>query len=1622
MLDRSRHSPAPTADREIARARTGGMCAVLLAALGAFAAGPSAAASPAMTQDDEGPNANLFQLYDTQAARSRAAQAEEHIAAARWAEAIAELQALIEDHAGEVLGGTRPQAAGAKKPSQQDVHPGAGAWAVGKLFALPSEGRAFYRRRYAERAERALERAIAGGDRGALARIAQRWPITEAAPRAWWALGDLEVELGHTADGLRAWARAAAIGLDQPDRRCRSIEDWQALRSDVEADDASPAGATARLDFAIRVLPEVGDAATSAHETEATFVLGPATGVAADAFGVRRPLRRPGDDDRAISGWATPYPLPYGPFREDAGCSRIFPQRHGDLVFVNTSRSLHALNAFDGSEAWVFGEDRLDWNGVRNLRDFGEAVDTDEHIVTVAASRGIVVAALQIPVVYERKDQYQDLQIIDVIPERRLIACDAQTGEVLWHTMPPEGWDGESGSFKDRMTVVGPPVAVGARVLVPMARLRGRIELHLGCLDLTDGSVLWSAPLVTGQRELNMFGRATKEFSAPPPLVVGDTVVMQTQLGLIAAVDLFTGETLWDTVYEQVRVHAPQYYQAGFIESRWRNAPPVVTGETIVAAPQDGKDLLGLDLATGSVIWSYDQEFLMRQLQASTNVRRSYRRRGPARSLLFGADEDRVYLGGTSVLAVEFPRGVRSGPPVKLAWRWPEDQQIQTEAAIPVMDAGSVFVPDITRLARLDRRTGRLEEQVDGAVASGNVLVSGGMLFSTNGRRVEARFEWHAMVARARTAAEEDGATLGDVRTLSRLLLERAESLIARGREVKRGIELAEESLDWLERFGGRTRAGEPVTAESRGLSRDVHRALMAASRGHRTVGAELGEALARRALALAEAPDARLEALLVLQEEVSSQVSAGTARAALLAEILAAHGEEPVTVSARSTPGWSWESAFRDVLAARGEGAPERAGDPWRDPWRLEPIPLLAASGGVAAERVDHTEAEIPAGLFVRIAQAMDARRGADVEERLSAELDALHSVLVEHPEVQLFGTRSDLWAASRIQSIRVLWPSSEAVARIEARAREAFDAAMGVARETGSTEDLELLPVLFPGSVAARRAADARIQFALENGAPAEVAAIVSEALPRDWHPGSSSPEDTRMLLGLAETLGGVGNRAFRAGVAKNLAAFAPDQQVPRPGSLPGSGPLTLSELADAWTARAPERGASRPVPGFDADVVETNRFKGNFGAVGFGALEDGTEVALMASQRQLLAVPSGRAGRPLWQRSVLLSSTKSVREAQVVVDGSRVIVADTRRVTCLSLESGELLWTFLPPDRGVGSIEVDSGVCVVLTTRGPGREPAEIHALDAVEGVELWQLGSISGFYLPVLKVGDGRLVLFPLKTDTAAVHDLFTGFPVAAIETGRTTSRQARPAWIDRGRLVVPFLEAGPSRGIQNAIVAYELTDGVEAWRIGLDNFRGARRQLLGIIDMPYGEDGRQRIAMLEDAGEDRRSSGFSLRVIDEERGRFGTGPRYVVDASKRLYGVPGRRRVVLDAPVLLVASESPTSESTRLEALGPDLRPLWKVSSPRRVSVAGARDMPLPVHTGSTVAMIVKEAFGSRTNEGMELKLMFLDAASGKHVETRRLETPGQKSGNWRTLEGFGDTLLVAGSVMMSVME
>lgn len=1603
------------------------------------------ASAATVQEDDERFQPNLFQLYDTQAARALAAKAIEHAEAERWPEALAELQTLIEEHDGEVLGAARPKPEGAPLPSQTDVHAGAGAWATQMLFELPDDARRVYANRFGARASSALSRAVAAGDRGALSRLAQRWPLTDAAERAWWALGDLEIEVGNAGDGYRAWARAAQLALDRFEIvALGDMDAWLSLRADVAAAIESgemESGALVRIDYALERLSTTEGESGSRPKDEASFIRGPATGIAAESFGSSSAFESAvSDEDPGSTGWPRSVTLPRGPFHLNRGSGRLFPQRLGDTVFINTSRSLHALDAFDGRERWSISEDRLRWNRVdaSTLRDFGEAIDVHEHMVSVAASRGVVVAPLQIPWIFQDTDSFHELKIIQIIPERRLAAFDAETGALLWDTFPPIDWDGESGSFAERMTVVGPPTIVGARVLVPVARLRGRVEFHLACFDLFEGDVLWSTPIVTGQRELNMFGRATLEFSSPPPVVVGDKVVMLTQLGLVAAVDLFTGDTLWNTIYEQVRFHAPQYYQAGRIDSVWRNAPPIVVDGTIIAAPQDGQNLNAIDLETGALLWSWDGADISRQMGVRQRSGRARARRYSPRLVLVAADSDGVTVGGTRVGAFEFARGLRAGPPAMIRWRWPLDHDLMPEAGIPVADAESVFVPNPneSRVVRVDRGTGRVAESVTGSVGAGNLLVSGGMLFSTTGRSVDARFEWRAMVDRARGLASSKDATTADTRALVRLLLERAEALLESGRRVEGALRLAEEARSALEEFGP-TR-----TATGADLARDLHRSMQVAIRAERLRGnTEVARTLAMDALEFTESNDAltgeTLSARLVLFEIERTRSRDGGAT--ILDAILEQHASELIEVTGRSEPsprGWEpWipESAL--------EG--RRPVDRWEDPWRGRLVPRVAALAEEDSPRTTQDRRrgpeldELPsltvetmsAGLFARLAKVHSARSEIDLDRSLRLELDALHAIL-EASREDLFDTTSHVYARSRILALRALRPDAEAFVPIEKRAKAALDAALRTARSSRNAAPLSVIERWYPGSDAAHRAAEEQFEIALKYGTPRDVAEKVGGALPDEWHPARATERELEMLVRLAETLGEEGNDAFARGLVEGLAKHRADVTVGRPQNVAGTGPISLAELDAAWSAQF-ERRTSTPAPSFDADVIAVEPLAGDWIHVGTGELEgDGTAsrvVGLIASSTDLVAMESGTGGKLLWVKPLSIGLAKW-RKSRVHIDGGRVVVASQEDVLCLDLATGSEIWRFARAGRGISSMAVSDGVAVVLTDVAAGQIPDEIHGLDLARGIELWRLGPIARRFHPVLRVGDGSLCLFSLApSGGGTVHDLFTGHPIAELDVGRVVRGVADASWIARKRLVLPFLDSAARANVPNAIVALDLSTGSPDWSIELDRFRGEKRNLLGIIDMPDGDGARVRIAMLESAASRRMplsgpSGGAeSLHRIDEENGRFDVASMQL-DDEDRLVGVGPRTRTELASPILLALSEGGATRSRAvIRAIDPDLDTLWKVSAVKNLAVKSADHKPPAMLGDGVVALVVDERTGRGGSSSLETKLMFLDSADGGHVETRRLDQRGV-SGGWKELGAFGATLLVAGKRRMEIFE
>ena len=1611
-------------DRAAPRGRTATLPGGVLSAAAlawCLALAPAGWAAAQQEGDDFQPRA--FQLYDTQGARALADEAADHVQAERWSEGIESLQALIEDHRGEVLGAERPRALGALQPSQTNVHTGASSWATAQLFALPDPGKALYRERFGRTARLALERAISAGDRGGLADVARRWPLTASAERAWWALGDLELELGHAGDGLRAWARGAALRLGDPQRVTIDRQDWLELRADLG--DEAP-GAVARAELAAVLLDETDAEGGSRASREASFSRGPALGVAAASI---TSSVRSGDDGSA--GWPAPCTFPPGPFGNLSGASRLFPQRVGDVVLVNTSRSVHAVDAFDGSELWSLSPDQLGWGRVPRRGDFDDAVDTSERIVTVGVGRGIVVAPVQIPWSFEQRDQYNEMAIIEEIPERRLVALDLETGTPLWNTLPPRGWDGDSGSFAERMTVVGPPSVVGARVLVPMARLRGRIELHLGCFDLSTGEVMWSAPIVTGQRTLNMFGRANVEFSAPPPVVLGDTVVLATQLGLVAAVDLFTGETRWDTLYEQVPIQPPQYYAAGWIANRWRNAPPVIVDDTVLVAPFDGEALFALDAETGATLWSMDQRLLTRHLGIRTTTSR--RRSGAGLELLLAADERSVLLGGSSVVSIEFSRGVRLGPPFNRRWAWPLEGALRSDNGFPVVDAASVFVPTEKGVTVLDRQSGRVREEVTGSrIGAGQLLVADGMLFSTNGSFLNARFEWAAMVARAREAASSPGASEADVNGLARLLLERAEALLARGADVRAALDLVDEAQEAMAAWT--PAPGELETGGGSALRRyQGHRALMLRARGERLRGdSDAARLAAREAMSLGTSGPLRLEALLSLHE--IERARDPEARATLVEEILSRYADLDVAVEAESLgASWSADSALSRIVEGARDLAPGAGRlmteSLWIDPWSGPLTPRSASLRPESENQAGVVGADLSARVFARISQVELARSIADEEAALSAELDALHAILRESPDEQLFGTTSGQWAAARVFAIRILHPDSLAIAALEATADAALAEARAAYSATGSDDQLARLPLRFPGSSAASRADEDRVEFAIERGDPEQVAELVISSLTFDWHPARSSARETAQLTRLAEVMGEAGNLELRAGLVEGLARYRPTDEV----TLGSVGTVRLEELAARWRSEVPE-----PLPiesAFDQGVTVRDATEGDFTPVGSLCLQGdlqrgidpGTQVLLAASRDRVVAVSPGRG--VVWSHAADLGLGRRERAPRVAPTRHGVILAERDRVLLRDAANGRRGWEFALPDRGIISASASDGVVVVVTRFLDTGKPAEVYGLDVVLGVQLWKLGVIGDRFHPEVKISDGRFVLLPVRGEVAGVHDLSTGQPLAAPRTGRLNAREAQSSWADRGQLVLATIEGGYDTRSRNRLVAFDLDDGQESWRVDLDRFRGAVHNLVGLVDLPVeeGSADRVRLAMLEEVGDSgtRRSNlnrpRLGLYVVDEENGSVRSTPLVTLEREAHLVGVNIRTRVELDHSLMIAVRDAGSGNPPILEGIDATRGVVWRQAAARPVQASGVESLAAPAVGDGAVALFVRQIVGDRRSARPEMRLMFLDSATGRHLETRNVEFGGI-SGRWRNLSGIGGSLVMMGARRMDVME
>ena len=1640
--------------------------------------GPVQERDAGLEEQDPDAETRPFRIPDHGAAKSRMARADEHIAARRYAEAITELQTVLEDHKGDLLGGERPPAIG-RSASKQAVHPGAARRARERLLRFPAEARTLYRQRFERDASTALDRARASGDRGALAEIARRWPLTQAAEKAWWALGDLEHERGEADKARVAWGRALAERLGDPSLDLASASAWTGLEERIAADDGR--GAKQRI-----AIVRAGSGAAAR----------PAGPEFADALqpGGLAPL--PSGASLGQESWPDAFEVPQHPFQTRKP-EVLFPARAADVVLVSTSLRLLALHAWSGALLWDSGEP-AGWDDLSDMKrnDFFAGIDADEALIAPAAGGRVALAALQIPVAFVGSFNYSpNVPVTKIIPDRRLFAFDLESGERLWSHEPPPRWNGESGSFAQRMSVAGPPIVVGGRVLAPFYRLQGRIDYHVGCFDLDSGALLWSTALISGQRELNMFGRPEHEFSAPPVLVSGDRVVALTQLGTVAALDLFTGELLWETPYEQVPLpkNTNFAYHANQRQVTWHNCPPAVAEGVVVAAPFDSRELLGIDVATGAMLWSLD----IRRIQDLAG--------GSQIHQLVGARAGTVFVCGRALAALRAPRGLAQSAPDSAAWSFSDDSLQDDIRWRPVLAGDRIHLPSKDDRLEIDVETGRRVASHPWPTpgSGGNLVVGPGEVTALSRHRVSATFDWEILTERARAEVLAHPADPGLVLTLGRLLADRGTNEWQRGQAGPARAHIDEAEAVLTKMIADRAIAeGASPAAPAEGASPAAQPSAVPQPRRETSpAGAELHRVLRAKARLRAGLAD-RPGALAALKKARALAPDAGALRDSLLEELALLRASDPVGrprgpayLEAQAELERSCaelpilcelvdgEEEARTVVL--GPSGMEVAGMP-----RFTPL-----VGGTA--RKDAEPWELPAGLWV----LLDRTAAAEDADDPRTEFACLHTILESHRDVDLPGGDAAGLAADRIGAL-LRDGRTEGYDDFEARARELFEEASG-AHDAAA---LARVGRLYPHSKSAEDADDQRLAWAMEAGDAAAVAEIVQAVLPRapaatasgpggaaaaasGWRLTSASEREVRILLRLSSVLARAGSRELSAALLRRLGSVRGEIR----SDLDGDGGRTLAELSAGiprWkpaeveppigSFHAPRKESRLPMNG-DWEILgrippaedsaegspgtePSSRRPGAVAVVGVAqyrshalvnALQEtdaseATGGAADASGSVDFAFPSNVV-LPILQRS-FGSASPALSRCSALAPG-RILVATEAGVSAVD-DLGHMAWEWRVKGPAPSSItlEVAAGIAVVSVDHGAGRRT--LQALDARTGMELWQAPIGDPALSSLALVSAERIVLVPSnRRKKTLVLDLFTGRETVAfqLDTAATAST-SDDAWIQDDLLIVPwFLESRDPEN--NHIVAYDLSTGARAWRVPIGEERpadapsiprgGAAPEGGGSAESdpaadaaPREPDSRELAGVLQCGDRAwilvRPSSAAAGKIaspaileLSPRIGALSPLPGVRIAPTDRVVGLSEPCRLPIPRNVVLLLGGRDGTAEARLRAVDLDQGEQWAQSLQVSIGFLDQGRLQPPLTTIPPAAFSVDSialAYSVIAGQGVGSSTVVesFDAAGGRSLGTVRLSREMGRSDQIR-FHPLGDGLLVRGQGGLEVL-
>jgi outer membrane protein assembly factor BamB len=253
----------------------------------------------------------------------------------------------------------------------------------------------------------------------------------------------------------------------------------------------------------------------------------------------------------------------------------------------------------------------------------------------------------------------------------------------------------------------GVPVSDGRRVFVAIRHSDVTPHAYVACFDASTQSQLWRTPIGAADTPAAGGEQSTHNLLA----LVDDRIYFNTNLGLVAALDVDDGRICWLHRYERLRGSPFAAGLPGPLHLDRDPSPCMYHDGILIVAPSDAPTIFALDADTGRPIWATDN--------LSDGLH------------LLGVVEQNLIIGGNRLGALD----VRSG---SVRFVWPESEHAGIRGMGRGIVAGhEVFWPTRNEIYVLHAVTG---EPTRSPISLASISDSGANLAAAHGHLIVAGY------------------------------------------------------------------------------------------------------------------------------------------------------------------------------------------------------------------------------------------------------------------------------------------------------------------------------------------------------------------------------------------------------------------------------------------------------------------------------------------------------------------------------------------------------------------------------------------------------------------------------------------------------------------------------------------------------------------------------------------------------------------------------------------------------------------------------------------------------------------------------------------------------------------